>query len=209
MLCVAHVFEDGNLFTEYLRSVYIKPVSQKILRNNFSHLLEWYRVQNPQADWETFCENNAALVIHMVGFFSVQDSIPESFRWTTNIREYTPAEVDSQSDMFRMLMRFSELMHMTFQDRKNLIQMWSDFVKLRPVFCIYHEDFMIWTLALLNNYMDILKNTILDVYSYAEKTKLRKESIEERTKIIHDTLGLEEFDPRYCSEDAFINMIFS
>ncbi|MDY6291740.1 MAG: hypothetical protein SPL86_09685 [Succiniclasticum sp.] len=209
MLCVAHVFEDGNLFTEYLRSVYIKPVSQKILRNNFSHLLEWYRVQNPQADWETFCENNAALVIHMVGFFSVQDSIPESFRWTTNIREYAPAEVDSQSDMFRMLMRFSELMHMTFQDRKNLIQMWSDFVKLRPVFCIYHEDFMIWTLALLNNYMDILKNTILDVYSYAEKTKLRKESIEERTKIIHDTLGLEEFDPRYCSEDAFINMIFS
>lgn len=63
-LCSAHVLGDGNLVTEYLRSVSIGPLVRKSLRNNFEHLLAWYRVAHPEADWLDFCRDNSALVNH-------------------------------------------------------------------------------------------------------------------------------------------------
>ncbi|MBQ8920206.1 MAG: hypothetical protein IJ056_08895 [Acidaminococcaceae bacterium] len=209
MVCLAHVFEDGNLFTEYLRSVYVTPVAQKQLRNKFSHLLAWYRVRNPHADWENFCEDNPALVNHMVAFAGMQDTVPGSFRWTTNISNYAPVAINEQNDVIQILLRFGRLLHISWQDRRNLVQMWSDFTALRPIVCIGYDDYMIWALALLENYMDITKMILLDIDAYAEKTKIAQKRIDERVQIIRDTLKLESYDPRYSSEDVFMNMIFS
>jgi hypothetical protein len=49
----------------------------------------------------------------------------------------------------------------------------------------------------------------LDVVPYAEKVHIDTKRIAERAAVIQDVLQLEPFDPRYMSEDAFMNMVFS
>jgi len=209
LLCIAHVFEDGNLITEYLRSIYVKPLARRSLYNCFSHLLEWYRVSEPAADWEDFCENNGALVTHMVAYAGNQDSVIEPFRWTTKIKNYRPAPLLEKSEVHLYLLRLSKLLHLSFKDRKNLTQMWSDFFSMHPVSFFSHDEYMIWALAVLGSYMVITETFLLDMVSYAEKTKIDGWRIQERMQIIRTALQLEPYDPRYSSESAFMNMIFS
>ena len=114
-----------------------------------------------------------------------------------------------RTTVYRFLLQFGKLLHMSWQDRKNLTQMWGDFYELRPVACFSDEDFMVWTLAILDNYMKITKTFLLDVVPYAEKVHIDTNRITERAAVIQDVLQLEPFDPRYVSEDAFMNMVFS
>ena len=86
--------------------------------------------------------------------------------------------------------------------------MWADFYALRPVACFSDEDFMIWTLAILDNYMNITGTYLLDMVPYAEKVHIDMKRVAERSGIIRDVLQLKSFDPRYMSEDAFMNMVF-
>ena len=103
----------------------------------------------------------------------------------------------------------SKLLHFSWQDRQNLVQMWSDFHELCPVSCFNDEEFMIWALAVMENYMKITRTFLLDVAAYAEKINIVERCIRERESIIHEKLHLIPYDPRYISEDALINMVFS
>ena len=62
---------------------------------------------------------------------------------------------------------------------------------------------------MVKSYMKITKIFLLDLESYAHTTGIEKTCILERESIICEKLGLEAFDPRYISEDALINMVFS
>lgn len=208
LLCIAHVFEDGNLITEYLRSVIVDPAVQKTLHARLSTFLAFYRVAHPEADWESFINANPALVIHMVAYAGIPDMVMESVYFVKD-RHYKPAAVRKDNPVHQLLLKFGKLLHMSWQDRINLTQMWGDFYALRPVACFKEEDFMIWTLSIIENYMNITKTFLLDVGPYAEKINLDARLITERTVIIRDVLQLEPFDPRYMSEDAFMNMVFS
>ena len=124
-------------------------------------------------------------------------------------REYKPAVLKKEDPMHRFLLHFGKLLHMSLQERKIITQMWGDFYALRPVVCFSDEDYMIWTLAVLENFMKITKTYLLDVVTYAEKIHIDMKRVEERTGIVQDVLQLKEFDCRYMSEDAFMNMTFS
>lgn len=208
LLCIAHVFEDGNLITEYLRSVVVTPVMQKTLYNRLSAFLAYYRVAHPDTDWEQFVTANPALVMHMVAYAGAPDMIMKPVN-SVKGKIYKPAAIRKEDPVYQFLLQFGKLLHMSWQDRKNLTQMWGDFYELRPVACFSDEDFMVWTLAILDNYMKITKTFLLDVVPYAEKVHIDTNRITERAAVIQDVLQLEPFDPRYVSEDAFMNMVFS
>ena len=208
LLCIAHVFEDGNLITDYLRSVVVAPAVQKTLYKNLSALLAYYRVAHPNADWEKFVSANPALVMHMVAYAGAPDAVIKPVN-PVKSKEYKPAAVRTDTQMYQFLMRFGKLLRMPWQDRQNLAQMWADFYALRPVACFSEEDYMIWTLAIFDNYMKITKTFFLDVVPYAEKVHIDTNRIAERSAVARDVLQLEPFDPRYMSEDAFMNMFFS
>ena len=208
LLCIAHVFEDGNLITEYLRSVVVTPVMQKTLYNRLSAFLAYYRVAHPDTDWEQFVTANPALVMHMVAYAGAPDMIMKPVN-SVKGKKYKPAAIRKEDPVYQFLLQFGKLLHMSWQDRKNLTQMWGDFYELRPVACFSDEDFMVWTLAILDNYMKITKTFLLDVVPYAEKVHIDTNRITERAAVIQDVLQLEPFDPRYVSEDAFMNMVFS
>ena len=209
LLCIAHVFEDGNLITEYLRSVIVPPTVRKSLFNQMSAFLSCYRVAHPDTDWERFVIANPALVIHMIASAGTPDIAMKPVQIKIQSIEYKPAAIKSEDPVHLFLLRFAKLLHMSWTDRKNLTQMWADFYALRSVACFSDEDIMIWTLAVLDNYMKITGMYLLDVVPYAEKVHIDLKRVAERTGIIRDVLQLESFDPRYISEDAFMNMIFS
>ena len=210
LLCLAHVFEDGNLITEYLRSVIVMPTARITLFNRLSAFLEYYRVAHPGADWEEFVDANPVLVMHMVAYAGAQDmTLKPPARRSVKDTEYKPAAIRNDDPVHRFLKQFGRLLHMSWRDRENLLQMWSDFYALRPVACFSDEDYMIWALAALENYMKVTRSFLLDVVPYAEKVHVDTKRIAERTAIIHDVLQLEPFDPRYISEEAFMNMVFS
>lgn len=209
LLCVAHVFEDGNLLTDYLRSVNVKPVARRVLHKNFVRLLDWYRVSEPEAGWEEFCDNNASLVIHMISYAGTPDSVVEPFRWSTNVKDYKPVPVDMKQDVCLFILRMCRSLHVSWQDRKNLLQMWSDFYALAPVSCFDHQEFILWALATLENYMIVTDTFLLDIASFVKKMNLTGWRIREKANMIHTVLRLEPYDPRYNSESAFISMVFS
>ena len=209
LLCIAHVFEDGNLITDYLRSVKVAPLVQKTLHNRLAKFLAYYRVANPDADWEQFVENNPALVMHLVACAGAPDMVIKPVYIPAKELDYKPAAIKKENAVYQFLQQFGKLLHLSWQDRKNLAQMWSDFYALRPVSCFSDQDFMIWTLAILDNYMKITKTYLMDVAPYAEQVHIDKNRVAKRSAIIQDTLCLKPFDPRYISEDAFINMAFS
>lgn len=208
LLCIAHVFEDGNLMTEYLRSVVVPPAVQKTLYNRLSAFLAYYRISHPRADWEEFIYSNPALVIHMVYYAGASETVLKPLNSVKNIK-YEPAVIRKNNPVHQLLRQFGKLLHMSWQDRENVIQMWGDFYSKRPVACSGDEDYLLWALAILDNYMKITKAFLLDVVLYAEKVHIDTKQILERSQEIHDVLQLEMFDPRYISEDAFLNMFFS
>ena len=209
LLCIAHVFEDGNLITEYLRSVIVAPPVQKALYNRLSEFLAYYRVAHPDADWEQFVNANPALVMHMVAYAGIPDTVMQLVHPSEKAKKYKPAAIRIDDPVHQFLSQFGKLLHLSWQDRKNLTQMWGDFYDLRPIACFRDEDYMIWALSVLENYMKITKTFLLDVVPYAEKVHINTKTIAERTAVIQDVLHLEPFDPRYISEDAFMNMVFS
>jgi hypothetical protein len=209
LLCIAHVFEDGNLITEYLRSVIVTPPVQKALYNRLSEFLAYYRVAHPDADWEQFVNANPALVMHMVAYAGIPDMVMQLTHPCERTGNYLPSAIRKDDPVHQLLSQFGKLLHLSWQDRNNLTQMWGDFYALRPVDCFRDEDDMIWALAILENYIKITKTFLLDVVPYAEKVHVDTKSIAERTAVIKDVLHLEPFDPRYISEDAFMNMVFS
>ena len=208
-LCIAHVFEDGNLITEYLRSVIVAPTVQKVLYNRMTEFLAYYRVAHPDADWEQFVNANPALVMHMIAYAGTPDAVmPLTHRFEMT-KEYIPAVIKKDDPVQQFLSQFGKLLHLSWQDRKNLTQMWGDFYALRPVACFRDEDYMMWALAVVENYMKITKTFLIEVVPYAEKLHINTKTIAERTAVILEVLHLEPFDPRYISEDAFMNMVFS
>ena len=208
-LCIAHVFEDGNLITEYLRSVIVAPPVQKVLYNRMTEFLAYYRVAHPDADWEQFVNANPALVMHMIAYAGTPDAVmPLTHRFEMT-KEYIPAVIKKDDPVHQFLSQFGKLLHLSWQDRKNLTQMWGDFYALRPVACFRDEDYMMWALAVVENYMKITKTFLIEVVPYAEKLHINTKTIAERTAVILEVLHLEPFDPRYISEDAFMNMVFS
>ena len=209
LLCIAHVFDDGNLITDYLRSVILAPPARKSLYIHMSAFLEYYKVAHPDADWEQFVNANPALVTHLVASAGAPDMAIHSIHSLEKNREYKPAVLKKEDPMHRFLLHFGKLLHMSLQERKIITQMWGDFYALRPVVCFSDEDYMIWTLAVLENFMKITKTYLLDVVTYAEKIHIDMKRVEERTGIVQDVLQLKEFDCRYMSEDAFMNMTFS
>jgi hypothetical protein len=209
ILCIAHVFEDGNLITEYLRSVFVVPAARKVLYSQMSAFLSYYRVAHPNADWEQFIYDNPALVMHMVACAGMPDMALNPMHPSVKDMDYNPAVLRKDDPVHQYLLHFGKLLHISWQDRNNLTQMWGDFYALRPVTCFSEEDFMIWTLAILENYMDITKIWLLDLVPYAEKVHIDTKHVAERSGIIQDVLRLKPFDPRYMSEDAFMNMVFS
>ena len=209
LLCVAHVFEDGNLINGYLRSVIVNPVARRSLHKNFVRLLDWYRVSAPGADWKKFCENNAAFVLHMISYAGTPGYIIEPFRWSTNVKDYKPVPIDVKQDVCLFIIRMCRLLHVSWQDRKNLLQMWSDFYALAPVSCFDHHEFILWALATLENYMIVTDTFLLDIPSFIKKMNLSGWRIREKANMIHTVLRLEPYDPRYNSESAFIRMAFS
>ena len=209
LLCIAHVFEDGNLITEYLRSVIVPPPVQKALFARLSEFLAYYRVAHPEADWEQFVKANPALVMHMVAYAGVPDMVMQLTHPSEKVVKYIPASIRKEDPVHQFLLHFGKLLRLSWQDRRNLTQMWEDFYALRPVAFFRDEDCMIWTLAVMENYMKITKTFLLDVVPYAEKVHIDTKTIEERAGVIQDVLHLEPFDPRYISEDAFMNMVFS
>ena len=87
--------------------------------------------------------------------------------------------------------------------------MWSDFYTEHPVSFFSTDEYIVWALAILGNYMTMTETFLLDIVSYAEKTKIEGWRIHDRMQIIRTALNLEHFDPRYCSESSFMNMMFS
>lgn len=209
LLCIAHVFEDGNLITEYLRSVIISPVAQKALYNRLSAFLAYYRVAHPDADWEMFVTDNPALVMHMVAYAAAPDMPMKPVYPSARAGEYKPAVIRKEDPVHQLLQQFSKLLNISWQDRNNLTQMWSDFHAVSPVACFSDEDVMVWTLALLENYMNSTGTFLLEISPYAESIHIDINRVAERSVAIRDALRLEPFDPRYMSEDAFMNMVFS
>jgi hypothetical protein len=203
------VFEDGNLITEYLRSVIVTPPVQKALYSRLSEFLAYYRAAHPGVDWEQFVNANPALVMHMIAYAGIPDMVIQLPHLSEQTEKYIPAAIRKDDPVHQFLSQFGKLLHLSWQDRKNIAQMWGDFYALRPVACFRDEDNMIWALAILDNYMNITKTFLLDVAPYAEKIHIDTKSIEERTSVIQEVLRLEPFDPRYISEDAFMNMVFS
>ena len=92
--------------------------------------------------------------------------------------DYKPAAVKKENAVCQFLLQFGKLLHLSWQDRKNLSQMWSDFYALRPVSCFSDQDFMIWTLAILDNYMKITKTYLMDVAPYAEQVHIDSNRVE-------------------------------
>ena len=209
LICIGHVFEDGNLITEYLWSICVRPLARKALLKRFSSFLDWYRVSEPDADWEDFCIHNTALITQMIGSAGVQDTVMEPFRWSTNVRNYKPSEVKEDNPVHQFIIRLSKLLHLSWKDRRNLVQMWSDFYTLTPVSFCSNDEYVVWALAVLGNYMTLTETFLLDIVSYAEKTKIEGSRIHDRMQIIRAVLKLEPFDPRYCNESALLNMMFS
>ena len=87
--------------------------------------------------------------------------------------------------------------------------MWSDFYTEQPVSFFSTDEYIVWALAILGSYMTLTETYLLDIVSYAEKTKIEGWRIHDRMQIIRTALNLEHFDPRYCSESSFMNMMFS
>jgi hypothetical protein len=125
------------------------------------------------------------------------------------VKDYKPVPVDMEQDVCLFIIRICRSLHLSWQDRKNLLQMWSDFYALAPVSCFDHHEFILWALAALENYMIVTDTFLLDIASFAEKTNLSGWRIREKANMIHTVLRLEPYDPRYNSESAFISMVFS
>ena len=206
-LCSAHVFEDGNLVTEYLRSVTIPPLARKALRNNFTQLLKWYQVATPQADWAEFCRANGALVLHVIAYAGVKDTVLEAFRWTTNVRDYRPAVAKPQDEIHDFLVVLYRHLHLPYRDCRNLDRMWNDFHAVSPVVCFKEEDFTYWCIALLGAYMESNDTPFFDMDQYVTSSRYDRNTIQEKMEYIRTSLQLEPFDPRYVNEEAMISMI--
>ena len=206
-LCSAHVFEDGNLVTDYLRSVTMSSVARKALRNNFEHLLKWYQVAEPQADWREFCDDNGTLVLHVIAYAGVKDTVLEAFRWTTKIRNYNPTDEETDDEVCRMLVMLFRHLRVPYRDCCNMDRMWNDFHSVNPAVWGDDRELMYWCIALLGVYMESNETPFFDMEHYVASSHYEMSKIQEKMKHIRDTLRLEPFDPRYVNEEAMISMI--
>lgn len=206
-----HIMSDGNLASDYTRGLQLSHHLHKKIRETVSRVKDWAAIQNPDyKNWNYFLSNNTALVINFIAFSSTL-TIGRAFPYRTKIKNYRAPEKYVPCHVMDELEDIAEMLEMPYRERMLLFNLWTDFLSAtakKEIKNIRSEAFL-WALAVLFIHIQINDENTISLDEFALKGEISREAIGIKVKEISDVLAIEEFDPRYVTEEGLIKMLIN
>jgi hypothetical protein len=210
-LFMGHIFPDGNVMSDYVRSVHVGKLSLQKLRELADLLLQAYRLQKPEAKMEDFIRENAALVISLFAVktrFYVSDTLLKA----ANRPAVTQAPLLESGNVHDALCELADFLTIPARDQNLMLQMWSDYFaakvkKKQQIGTLKREvDILTWVLALIYAFLTISHGEPCSMELYTTFLKVPLEVVLSKGNDVLKTLQVEPYDPRYLSEEGFLTL---
>lgn len=210
-LFMGHVFADGNIMSDYVRSVHMGKLSLQKLRELVEILLQAYRKQKPEASMKEFIVDNAAMIISLFSIktrFYISDTLLKAAKLPVGKR-VPLLETGNVPDG---LSELADYLFIPVRDQSLMLRLWSDYfaAKLKqghPIGPVDEEmEVLIWSFALIYAFLTNNRGKPCSMDVYATYLKVPLQPVLSRGEDVLKTLQIGPYDPRYLSEEGFLTL---
>lgn len=206
LLFMGHLFSDNMVLVNYVMSV---PVSIKLrqrIKDQVGKLFEIFKLQEPGATWREFIERHAVAVRHTIDIFT-------NFSKLNIIGDITPPK---KLDRIYPLVDTSVIKAMakalsgnlfSFRDIQLCFRIWLDYAAQKKAFLPKKTE--LWAAGVVATFVDINSAFEVDYAYIADIFKTTPQTVKAYKSKISQTLGIQESDLRYLSEEGFIMLLLS
>lgn len=208
---MSHVFPDGNIMSDYVRSVHVGKLTLQKTKEILEILQHLYQLQNPFAhSMEIFIQDNAALVISIF-LVNTRFYISDTLLKAAQRVDYQPAQL-RHDEVTAALTALTKTLYIPARDRQLMLHLWSDYcaakgMSFQPETYEQGElDSLMWGLALIYAFLTTNRGEHCAIDMYTDLLHLPTKPTQDRGQDILKSLGVVAYDPRYLGEEGFITL---
>ena len=208
MLFVGHCFYGNTMVMNYIRGLKIGKLARKRLRDIFACCHDWFRIQEPGADKKAFIARHPMLIRHLVFVYSTYVK-PQGFGRQTAVKDYEPSSGKITDEVASQIQKRMREGNFSQHDILLAIRLWQDFCRKGRLDAV--DSVLLWAEAVIDTYVMLNGMTFLRVKESTSsfRNSPTQASVEAVAGKIRESLLIESNDPRYCSEEGFLIMMFS
>ncbi|MBP2660827.1 MAG: hypothetical protein H6Q69_3859 [Firmicutes bacterium] len=207
LLFFGHIFSQGLVMINYVTSLEVSINLRKRIKDEVMRQNEIFMIQEPKATLADFFKRHALVVRHTINILVTLAKVNVTLlsqleRSYPIIKEKRMAKESVTSLLHNLVVEYG----LSRFDERLLEKMWYDFCQLSVVNVRKPEN---WAVGLLLAYAQINGVINIAIDQVAEKKGISLASIYKTRTQLFEVLQLENFDPRYLSEDGFVICLFA
>lgn len=207
LLFFGHIFSQGLVMINYVTSLEVSVNLRKRIKEEVMRQRQIFIIQEPGADLEAFFKRHALVVRHTINILVTLAKVNvTSLSQLERSYPVIEAKRAAQESVKNLLHNLVAEFGLSRFDEQLLEKMWYDFCQLSAMNV---RKPMNWAMGLLLAYSHINGTVNMNADQIAEKMNISIASLYKIKVQLYEVLHLEPFDPRYLSEDGFVNFLFA
>ncbi len=203
LLFMGHLFSHNMVLVNYVMSVQVSLILRKRIKDEVTKQFSFYRVQEPQADWDAFFRRHAIAVRHAIDIFTTFSKLNA----VADVQMPEPIEKKGGSldlKVIDILVQAMKNNAFSFNDQMLTVRMWTDYCSAVSVSARKPQN---WAAGLVANFVLINSAFVVDYDYIANMFDVSESAVREYGNKIARVLGLQEHDLRYLNEEGFIMLL--
>lgn len=206
VLLYGHIYPQGILMLNYISSMPLSPKFRKRVKEEILRQHEIFKLQVPDASLDDFYDRNAVLVRHTINIFVTlakvnitSDKYLSMYQPRREKKTHLPAGINTclvnLAKRYKLSIHSQELIRLMLNDYLNLSNQEVDNIA-----------YLTGTAAVV--FSELNGGTMLRSGDVLRHLSMSEETYEKIATRVHETLGLQKFDPRYANEEGFVCALY-
>jgi hypothetical protein len=207
LLFFGHIFSKGLVMINYVTSLQVSINLRNRIKDEVIRQKEIFIIQEPEATLTDFFKRHALVVRHTINILVTLAKVNvTSLNQLERIYPIIEAKREPNGAVRALLHDLVVEYGLSRFDERLLEKMWYDFCQMNVVNV---RKSVIWATALLLTYIQVNGVNNITAEQIADKSGISITSIKKKRAELYEVLQLENFDPRYLSEDGFVISLFA
>ncbi len=207
MIFFGHVFLRDTMLINYVTSVETSLNLRRRIRQEVLRQKAIFMIQYPQASWQDFFNRHSLLVRHTINMLitTAKVNVTPFEQMERNFPSIVESCVTDKHAQQMVVKRMPEY-GFSFHDIQLAKKLWHDFSQISRISVRKPE---IWAAAIIYTYSRINSLHGIPAEDLAEDFHVSAASIYNSRTKMYKLLQLNQYDPRYLSEEGFLFWLFS
>ena len=201
---MGHLFSRNMVLINYVISIMVSQKLRKRIKEDVSKQIDYFRVQEPNAEWAEFFSRHSMALRHTIDIFTAFSKLnavaevdkPEKVKRIS----YYPQKIFVPE----LLIQIMSDQGYSFHDCQIVLRMWFDIAGTQKIIVRNNKN---WALGLLLNFVEINSSEQIDINYFTETFAMSKATLLSYKQKVAEILSLVTHDIRYLNEEGFILLL--